>query len=160
MQWTGAFWNLFVYFIRPAPWALLLLFSSEPLDILCTFSMMKYILNFDILHFPESMIFSSFPKQDYMSREESHVCTLKYQEGLNIFRYNLLDFEMFWNVSAFQFFSIEQDKVNWKHWMANSLKWSPFGKMKNKFRKFTKLSQMYSYLQSNDRGYVRIWLKM
>ena len=59
-----------------------------------------YILNYDILYFPESMIFSSFPKQDYMSREESHVCTLKYQEGLNIFRYNLLDFEMFWNVSA------------------------------------------------------------
>ena len=141
-------WNFFVYFIRPAPWATYVTFLIWASGHFMYFfnDEVLYILNYDILYFPESMIFSSFPKQDYMSREESHVCTLKYQEGLNIFRYNLLDFEMFWNVSAFQFLSIEQDKVNWKHRMANSLKWLPFGKMKNKFRKFTKLSQMYSYL--------------
>ena len=55
-QFTGlwVFWNFFLYFIRPAPWATYVTISSEPpatLNVLFIDDVF-YFLYYDILYFP------------------------------------------------------------------------------------------------------------
>ena len=129
-------------------------FYNIPINTLAinrTLSISLYFFVVDILYFPKSMIFPSFQSRMTCPVQGGKPClrskipggvyiSLKSQESKMPGKGGYISPQSpgFGNVSAFQFLSIEQDKVNCKHRMANSLKWLPFGKMKNKFRLFKK----------------------